>query len=143
GLDAVYATRLAVSDVIEVAVHRHERTLGRYRGLCVGVGGEDPPVGDDLQGDAGVGELVAVRVGHDDVARAAGTHVQVSMWRRVRLGSEPLLEDLGVGPGAVHAVGRRVEDPFQYELVLRGGYGGVCHELPSVRFGCLPETCGS
>src|SRR5215469_16404446 len=110
---------------LEAQDHRHERLFCRLPCLGVGVGEDKPLILDDLEIDAAVRKLVALRVAHDNQVGSARPDVEFSKRRGVGQRREPLLEKLGICPCSEHFVARGIDDAGQHQLTVRSR-GGVC-----------------
>src|SRR5688572_5970711 len=138
--------RPAVAQVLEGDDRRHERFFGWLPSRGESVREDEFFVLDDLQVDAGIGVVIAIGIAHHDQAGAARPDIQRHSGNCPGPRHEPLLQELGLGPGAIHFFARRVEDALQHQLALAREIGADIysdvHRFLLEKPGHVPMTNG-
>ena len=94
---------------LEIDRDGHEGLLGGQPRGGVGVGEYQAFPRDDLQVDAGIGEIHALGAAHGHAVGAARARIELGLGDDPRARDVPLLIERGLRPGAVDLFGRGVE----------------------------------
>ena len=105
----------AALERLEIDRDGHEGLFGGQPRGGVGVGEDQAFPRDDLQVDAGIGEIHALGAAHVDEIGASRARVELGLGDDPRVRDVPLLIERGLRPGAEDVFGRGVESAGEGE----------------------------